>query len=46
MSNTYKHKGAGKYKNTSTYISNTHKLTILMWNRHNSDFGEYKERDL
>jgi hypothetical protein len=46
MSNTYKHKGAGKYKNTDIHISRIHKSTTLMWDRHNSDFGEDKERQL
>lgn len=46
MSNTYKHKGVGKYKNTDTHISKIHKSTTSMWDRHNSDFGEDKERQL
>ena len=46
MSNTYKHKGAGKFKNTDTPINKIHKSTLLMWDRHNSDFGEDKERQL
>lgn len=46
MSNTHKHKGVRKYKNTDTPLSKIHKSTTLMWERHNSDFGEDKERQL
>jgi len=46
MSRTHKHKGQGKYKNTDTTIDKIHKSTLLMWDRHNSDFGEDKERQL
>jgi len=46
MGKTYKHKGEGKFKNTDTPIDKIHKSTVLMWDRHNSDFGEDKERQL
>jgi hypothetical protein len=46
MSNTYKHKGQGLFKNTDTSLEKIHKSTQRMWDRHNSDFGEDKERQL
>lgn len=46
MSNTFKHKGQGKFKNTDTPLNKIDKSTLLMWDRHNSDYGEDKERQL
>ena len=46
MSNTRKHKGQGKFKNTDTPLDKIDKATQLMWERHNSDYGEDKERQL
>ena len=46
MSNTYKHKGQGKFKNTDIPLNKINKSTQLMWERHNSDYGEDKERQL
>ena len=46
MSRTFKHKGQGKYKNTDTPIDKIHKSTLLMWDRHNSDYPENKQRQL
>ena len=46
MSNTFKHKGQGKFKNTDTPLNKINKSTQLMWDRHNSDYGEDKERQL
>lgn len=46
MSNTFKHKGQGKFKNTDTPLNKIDKSTQLMWDRHNSDYGEDKERQL
>jgi len=44
MSDTFKHKGQGKFKNTDTPLNKIDKSTQLMWDRHNSDYGEDKER--
>ena len=46
MSNTFKHKGKGIFKNTDTPIDEIHKSTLLMFERHNSEYGEDKERQL
>lgn len=46
MGKTYKHKGQGKFKNTDTPLDKIDKSTQLMWERHNSDYGEDKERQL
>ena len=46
MSNTFKHKGQGKFKNTDTPLNKINKSTQLMFDRHCSDYGEDKERQL
>ena len=44
MSDTYKHKGKGKFKNTNVPLNKKEKSIFLMWDRYNSDYGEDKER--
>ena len=46
MSNTRKHKDQGKFHNKILKADEVCESTKQMWDRHNSDFGEYKERQL
>lgn len=46
MSNTHKHKDQGKFRNKILKADEVCESTKQMWDRHNSDFGEDKERQL
>lgn len=46
MSNTYKHKDKGKFHNKVIKYDEVCSSTKNMFDRYNSDFGEYKGRQL
>lgn len=46
MSNTYKHKDKGKFHNKVIKYNDVCESTKNMFERHNSDFGEDRERQL
>lgn len=46
MSNTYRHKDKGKFHNKALKYDEVCESTKNMWDRHNSEYGEDKERQL
>lgn len=46
MSNTYRHKDKGKFHNKVLNYNEVCESTKNMWDRHNSEYGEDKERQL
>jgi hypothetical protein len=46
MSNTFKHKDKGKFKNRVIKYSEVCESTKMMFDRHNSEYPEDKQRQL
>ena len=46
MSNTYRHKDKGKFHNKLLKYNEVCESTKNMWDRHSSEYGEDKERQL